>query len=393
MGAEVPLGTVPASSDHLERNLTRGERATWWCRRGSKARGFRYETAEGHAVVDAAIQRIQDLSIPPAWTQVRIAPSPRSRLQALGVDGSGQLQYLYRSSYRAHQERRKFERIEHFGDLLPRLRKETSVDIARPGLPREKVLAVLVRLIHRLYFRVGSEEGVDRHHTFGITTLRKRHLRVDADGGLHFRFRGKHHVAQQRVLVDEGLAAILRSLRALAGSHLFQWVDEGGGVHTIRGRELNDYLKAHSASDYSVKDFRTWHGTLLVAQELGKLGRAETATQRRRNLLKAVRSAAAQLGNTPAVCRRSYLHPSIVFLYERGITLVDVPLSPGRIRAVDDGPVVEEMQLLELFHVARVLRQRRLGRTQVATPDADGLLRLFAPHQMAHAEEHAIAAA
>lgn len=364
---------MPATAEHLDVNLNRGRRAHWWRRTGSKETGFRYVDEHGTPVSKAAQERIQHLAIPPAWTNVRVAPSARARLQALGVDGGGRLQYLYHPNFRKLQDRHKFERVEHFGELLGKLRKQTSLDIAEPGLGRRKVMAVVVRLVNSLYFRVGSEEGVERYRTFGITTLRKHHLKIEDDGTLLFKFDGKHHVRHRRVLVDAALAEILKQLRQLKGTHLFQWVDEEGGIHEIHGRELNDYVKELTAPEYSAKDFRTWHGTLLVAQELAKLGPAESQRQRKRNLAQAVRNAAAHLGNTPAVCKRSYLHPQIVSLYERGITLVDVPLDPGRITAQQTEPVVEEMQLLELFHVGRVLEAKgKRSRGRVVVPKASG---------------------
>lgn len=318
-----------------------------------------------------ALDRIKELAIPPAWSEVHISPSPRSRLQAIGLDGKGKAQYLYHPGFAARQALHKFEKIERFGDQLGRLRKVTNEHLRLEGLPRERVLAIVVRLINSLYFRVGSEAGVKRNRTYGVTTLRERHLRVDDEGRLIFNFSGKHHVHHRGILVDETLAKILRELRGLGGPHLFEYYGADGRLHPISGHDVNEYLQAAMGEDYTAKDFRTWHGTMMVAKELAKLGPAPNERQRQKNLVLAVRNAAARLGNTPAVCRRSYLHPAIIKLYGRGITLTDVPPNHERIEAVQEQASVEELQLLEMFHIARVLeaaeRERR-SKTRTAAP-------------------------
>lgn len=320
-----------------------------------------------------ALERVNKLAIPPAWTEVRISPSPRSRLQAIGLDGKGKAQYLYHPAFAARQALHKFEKIERFGDQLGRLRKITNEHLRLDGLPRERVLATVVRLINSLYFRVGSEAGVRRYRTYGVTTLRERHLRLDEEGRLVFNFSGKHHIHHRSILVDETLATILRALQGLGGPHLFEYYGADGKLHPIRGRDVNEYLRAATGGTFTAKDFRTWHGTLMVAKELAKLGPAPNERQRKKNLVLAVRNAAARLGNTPAVCRRSYLHPAIVKLYGRGITLTDVAPNHERIEAVQEQASVDELQLLEMFHIARVLaaaereRERR-SKSRVAAP-------------------------
>src|SRR5215212_2385223 len=213
----------------LAGSATRDRRARWWRRTGSKSRGFRYETADGKPIADeAALERVRSLVIPPAWRDVRISPSPRGSLQAIGVDKMGRVQRIYHPSFVAKRARRKYEKIERFGEALARLRRKTNEDIAREGLCKERVLAVVVRLINDLYFRVGSEESVRRYRTYGVTTLRNRHLEIRRGGRLIFSFVGKHHIRHRRILVDEELAALVRDIKSLGGSKLFQYVAEDG---------------------------------------------------------------------------------------------------------------------------------------------------------------------
>lgn len=349
-----------------------GRRAHWWRRAGSKEQGFAYLDEHGSELPEAAIERIRDLAIPPAWTEVRIAPSAQARLQAVGFDGKGKLQYLYHPDFRNRQDRHKFEKVERLGERLAAFRRATSEHIAQEGWGREKVLAVVVRLINELYFRVGSPEGVEKYRTYGITTLRKQHVRVEPDGSLRFSFDGKHHVHHRVVLVDERLGSLVAELKAHRGGPMFSYLNGDGGWHALRGKDVNQYLKSILGPEFTAKDFRTWHGTLIVAKELAKIGPAKSPRERKRNIALAVKNAASRLGNTPAVCRRSYLHPGVVSLYERGIVLTDVPLDAGRIQALESEPRRDELQLLELFHVARVLRARRSSGASVPKRQPDG---------------------
>jgi DNA topoisomerase I len=336
-----------------------GARAHWWRRVGAPRR-FRYVTEAGEPIRKLdEISRIRHLAIPPAWKEVRISPSKRSRLQVLGIDGGGKLQYLYHPSFVAHRQQHKFDRIEHFAEFLPRLRQTTSEHLAQDGLTKHRVLATIVRVINRLYFRVGSEAGVKKYRTYGVTTLRPHHLVFLDDGHVGFRFHGKHHIPTRRILVDETLERVLRELKARGGKKLFVYRNGDGKDHFLRGADVNEYIKDVTAANFSAKDFRTWAGTLLVAQELTKIGPAETERQRTRNINEAIQRAAAQLGNTPAVCRRAYLHPAVLELYNRGFTLGHLPPHDPVIVSQQSRLQPEEQALLELFHVARALRARR----------------------------------
>lgn len=338
-------------------SVTRGRRAGWWRRRGSKRSGFRYETAGGRPVRDPeALERIKSLAVPPAWGEVRISPSPRSSLQAIGLDTAGRVQRIYHPSFVAGRARRKYEKIERFGEHLPALRRKTNEDIAREGLSKERVLAVVVRLINDLYFRVGSETSVQRYRTYGVTTLRNRHLEIKRGGRLEFQFTGKHHVRHRRLLVDEELAALMRDIKALRGARLFNYVGEDGRVRPVTPRDVNEYIKAATAPDFSAKDFRTWGGSLLAAVALAEAGRCEGERQAKSNIVRAVKRVAEHLGNTPTVCRGCYIHPAVLEAYQRGQTIEE--FRPTRARLIlrqQPEYTVEELSLLKL------LRARKKG--------------------------------
>jgi DNA topoisomerase-1 len=335
----------------LPESVTRDRRARWWLRRGSKSRGFRYETADGERVTDeAALERIRSLAVPPAWRDVRISPSPRSRLQAIGVDKAGRVQRIYHAAFVAARARKKYEKIERFGEHLPALRRKANEDIEREGLGKERVLAVVIRLINDLYFRVGSEQSVRRYRTYGVTTLRERHVEIKRGGRLVFKFTGKHHIKHRRILVDEELAALLRDIKSIGGPRLFEYYGEDGRVHAVSPRDVNDYIKAATAPEFSAKDFRTWGGTLLAAIQLAEIGRCEDERQAKKNVVAAVKRVAEHLGNTPTVCRNCYIHPAVIEAYAEGKTIEE--FRPRRARVIERRQpeyTVEELALLKLL--------------------------------------------
>jgi DNA topoisomerase I len=329
-----------------------GRRARWLLRRGSKARGFWYEDWRGRRVADeATLERIKSLAVPPAWREVRVAPGPRSRLQAIGLDAAARVQRVYHPAFAAERQRRKYEKIVRFGEQLSKLRARTNEDIAREGLPRERVLAVVVRLINDLNFRVGSEESVRRYRTFGVTTLRNRHLEIKRGGRLVFQFTGKHHIRHRRILVDEELAALMRDIQSLPGPRLFQFYDEEQRrPRPVTPRDVNDYIKSATSPEFSAKDFRTWGGTLLCAVALADLGRAEDERQIKRNVARALRAVAEHLGNTPAVCRACYVHPAVFQSYAAGATLEEFrPRRERRVSRQQPDYLPEERALLKLL--------------------------------------------
>jgi DNA topoisomerase-1 len=350
--ATVLVGGAEKASKTVASAVERGARARWWRRRGSKSRGFWYEDARGRRVhEEAAIERIKSLAVPPAWKHVRVAPGAKCRVQAIGMDAAGRVQRIYHPTFAARRQREKFEKIIRFGDALARLRAQTNEDIAREGLPRERVLAVVIRLINDLYFRVGSEESVRRYRTYGVTTLRNRHLEIKRGGRLVFSFIGKHHVAHRRVLVDEELATLMRDIQSLRGARLFQFYDEElKRRRPITPRDVNDYIKAATSAEFSAKDFRTWGGTLLCAVALADLGKTDDEKRAKKNIARAVERVAERLGNTPTVCRASYIHPLVIESYLKGTTLEEFrPRKERRIGRQQPDYHPEERALLKML--------------------------------------------
>ena len=332
--------------------IEKGRRAKWWRRAGTMSRGFSYLDADGRKITDAEhLERIRSIVIPPAWKYVRISPFAGSSLQAVGMDTTGRVQYKYNPKFSEKQQRKKFAKIEKFGEHLPDLRRITSEHLALKGFPREKVLAVMMRLINSLYIRLGSEKSARHYKTYGITTLQNKHLVIGRKGKLIFEFVGKSHIKHRKVLVDEELAAVMRELKELGGSRkLFHYLDDEGKPCIVRPADINDYLKAATSPEFSSKDFRTWGGTLMAAVQLAELGAPGDEREMKKNIVKAVKNVAEQLGNTPTVCRGSYIHPAVLKTYEHGITLDEFrPRHTRRIKLAESGYEPEERALLKLF--------------------------------------------
>jgi len=336
----------------IKQRIERGKRGKWWRRVGKSSRSFRYLDHHDNRIVDEMhLTRIKSLVIPPAWKYVRISPSARNSIQALGMDAFGRIQYLYHPKFTEKQKVKKFSKIERFGEYLPALRRATNEHIALDGFPREKVLAIMMRLINSLYIRVGTEKSVKQYKTFGITTLQNRHLTIGKNGSLIFEFVGKHHIKHRNVLVDAELAAVLQQLKAVgAARKLFHYLDENGKAHVVKPQDINRYLKTFTAPEYSAKDFRTWGGSLMAAVELAELGRAESESQLKKNIVKAVKRVAEKLGNTPTVCRGSYVHPTVLSSYQSGVTIDQFrPRKSRRLERIESDYQPEELALMSLF--------------------------------------------
>ncbi|MDQ3321403.1 MAG: DNA topoisomerase IB [Acidobacteriota bacterium] len=350
MTKNTPIFDTAKSREIIEK----GKRAKWFQRKGGKASGFHYIDKDGNRIKDEKhLERIKSLVIPPAWKFVRVAPTFLSKIQAVGMDKNGRIQYLFHSKFRETQEKKKFQKIEKFAEHLPKLRKITNEHIALDGFPREKVLAVMTRLINSLYIRMGTEKSVKHYKTFGITTLQNRHLEVKK-GKLIFDFVGKHHVKHRKILVDKELAQIMQDLKAIGDARkLFNYLDENGKPRPVKPKDINDYLKTVTAPQFSAKDFRTWGGTLLTAVELAEIGKADNEKELKKNVCAAVKKVAEQLGNTPTVCRGSYIHPAVLKSYESGLTLEEfIPKRKRRIKRIDEDFEPEEIALLKLFQTA-----------------------------------------
>jgi DNA topoisomerase-1 len=352
MEGRVENSSVISERERLLAAVEKGRRRKWWQRKGSRSRGFRYFDASGKRVTDEAeIERINALVIPPAWRLVRISPSRNSSLQAVGVDTTGRIQYKYHQKFADRQQRKKFEKIERFGQILPELRKVTNEHLALEGFPREKVLAIMMRLINSLYFRVGSEKSVKRYKTFGITTLQNRHLTIDRRGRLVFDFVGKSHIKHRKILVDKELASIMKELKDLGPARkLFHYVADDGTLRSVKPSDVNNYIKSVASAEFSSKDFRTWAGSLLAAVELAELGSADDEKEMKRRLVQAVKVVSEQLGNTPAVCRGSYIHPKVIDAYCNGITVAEFePRRSRRIKLSQSDYEPSELALLKLL--------------------------------------------
>lgn len=304
--------------------MSRGVRRRWYLdlhgirREGTKQTGFTYRRPDGAAFADhKSLARFARLRIPPAWRDVRIARSDSAPLQAVGVDKKGRTQYLYHPRFRAAREEEKFRRVVEFGEALPSLRRRVRADLQqREGLERERVLAAIVRLIDQGFFRVGNEKSAKSESTYGLTTIRGKH--VDIDGAtLLFDYVGKWKKKHRRAITDDDVAGIVRALKGLRQPELFAFRDQAK-LRDVKDRHVNDYIQSIIGSSFTAKDFRTWAGTLLCSIALAMEGQATSKTQRKRKIKRAVDATAEQLGNTAAVCRKSYICPRLLDEYMDG---------------------------------------------------------------------------
>jgi DNA topoisomerase-1 len=302
--------------------------------------GFRYIDAKGEPVEDeATLKRIRSLAIPPAWTDVWICPQTNGHLQATGRDARGRKQYRYHPKWRTVRDEVKYERMIRFGKALPQIRKEVDRALSLPGLPREKVLATIVYLLEATMMRIGNDEYARENKSYGLTTLRNRHVRIDGSE-VEFRFRGKSGVYHDVKVHDRRLARIIQRTRDLPGQDLFQYLDDEGETHTIGSADVNDYLHAITGEDYTAKDFRTWSGTVLAAMALQEFEKVDSDAQAKKNVVRAIESVSEKLGNTPSVCRKCYVHPAVLDAYLDGTMLEGL-------RALAEEQLVEELQDLQ----------------------------------------------
>lgn len=317
------------------------------------ALGFRYKRADGRPVRSPAdLKRIRALAIPPAWTDVWICPDPKGHLQATGRDARGRKQYRYHAQWRAHRDGNKFDRLEEFAAVLPQLRERVGADISKQGLPREKVLAAVVQLLEKSLIRVGNDEYAKANRSFGLTTLRDQH--VDVKGStLRFVFRGKSGKRHTVDIDDRHLARIVKQCRDLPGQELFQYLDEGGRRKDVSSTDVNAYLREITGADFTAKDFRTWSGTVLTAAALREQPAAESMAAAKRNVVRAIEAVAGVLGNTPAVCRKSYIHPAILECYmDRSIDEKLARSMPAPVRKVASKLRADEVAALRLLACA-----------------------------------------
>lgn len=303
-------------------------------RRVRAGKGFVFRTARGRPVPAPEVARIRKLAIPPAWTEVHVAPSATAKLQAVGKDKAGRWQYRYHPRFRRRQEQRKFRKLVDFADALPKMRKRVAHDIRLRGLGRDRVLACAIRVLSTCFLRPGSDEYARRHRHYGLTTVRNEHVAVKGDR-VTFDYPGKSGQRQHREIRDRSVAHIVREMKKLPGKEVFKFVSDDGAVVDIKRDHLNDYIKSVMGPDFTAKDFRTWAGTLICACALARVAgkddellaampkktlqkKALRKIAVQKKLVEAVKETAAELGNTPAVARNSYIEPSVLSSFEKG---------------------------------------------------------------------------
>jgi DNA topoisomerase-1 len=287
-------------------------------RRRRSGAGFSYTDPAGRRISDSAtLKRIAALAIPPAWSDVWICPRPNGHIQATGRDARGRKQYRYHARWSQVRDEAKYGRMIAFAESLPRIRQHTERDLRQPGIPRTKVLAAVVRLLQETSIRIGNDEYRRQNKSFGLTTMLDRHARFDG-GRLRFEFKGKSGKQHAVELEDKRLARIVKQCQDIPGQELFQYLDDDGARHAIESADVNDYLREISGGDFTAKDFRTWNGTVLAMRYLRLCEAPSSANAGKRLVAGAIKNVAAELGNTPAVCRKAYVHPVVVNAYLDG---------------------------------------------------------------------------
>jgi DNA topoisomerase-1 len=339
--------------------------------RVSRSKHFAYIAPDGKAVTDEKeLARIKALAVPPAYTDVWICPIPNGHLQATGRDARGRKQYRYHKRWREIRDENKYGRMIAFAQALPTIRKRVETDLALPGLPREKVLATVVQLLETTAIRVGNDEYAKDNGSYGLTTLRDKHAKVDGSK-VRFSFRGKSGIRHAIDLRDRRLARIIRQCQDLPGQQLFQYVDDDGAAHAVDSSDVNEYIRAIAADDFSAKDFRTWLGTVTCAAMLAQQDDAQSQTERKQVLAAVIKDVAKRLGNTPSVCRKCYVHPHVLDAYlEHGALRMEQDMRHT------DGLLAEERFVLALLReraketdsdrTVRQLKQSLKGRKKKA---------------------------
>ena len=342
----------------------KGVRRRWYLdlhgirREGSKENGFTYRNASGSSVDDEkSLARIRKLRIPPAWQDARIARGDSAPLQAVGVDKKGRTQYLYHPRFRAHREEEKFKRVVEFGESLPALRRRVRADLKRSDLDREHVLAAIVRLIDQGFFRVGNDKSAKSEATYGLTTIRGKHVKVDGSV-LFFDYVGKWRKSQKRAIEDPEVAEVVQRLQKLRQPELFAFIDNGR-ARDVKDRHVNEYIQSIISKNFTAKDFRTWAGTLLCSITLGMVGQGASKAERKRRIKQAVQATAEQLGNTPAVCRASYICPRLLDEYMEGKPFEMLRKQHKGSPVVRVGLSKEERALLKFLRETIADRRRR----------------------------------
>jgi DNA topoisomerase I len=326
--------------------------------RKRKGDDFEYFDTDGKKITDETrLLRIRRLAIPPAYTDVWICPSANGHIQATGRDARGRKQYRYHERWREVRDENKYDRMVVFAKALPKIRRRVNRDLKRRGLPREKVLATVVQLLERTFIRVGNQEYAKENKSFGLTTMRSHHVDVTATK-LKFRFRGKSGKPHEVDVTDRRLAKIIRQLQDLPGQDIFQYVDEEGEVRDVTSQDVNEYLREITGEDFTAKDFRTWAGTVLAAMALNAQDAFKNKTQAKKNIKDAISAVAKILGNTPAVCRKCYVHPAVLETYLDGATIEGLKKKTKETLERKAGDLRSEEAAVMTFLQARLEKKR-----------------------------------
>lgn len=349
------------SDEHVESAEAAGLRyvtdAVPGIRRKRSGRGFSYIGVDGAVIRDKAeLERIRKLVIPPRWTDVWICTNPSGHLQVTARDARGRKQYRYHPKYRAVRDETKFGRMIAFSEILPLIRERIERDIALPELARDKVLATVVWLLERTLIRVGNDEYARDNGSFGLTTLRRRHVTVSG-AKLRFEFRGKSGIAHSVAVTDRRIAHVVQRCQELPGQELFQYLDADGKRQSVDAGDINEYLRRITGRQVTAKDFRTWAGTTLAATALRDLGGFTTEKQAKAKIVSAIDQISKRLGNTRAVCRKYYVHPAVIEAYMEGVT---IPPTPGEVRQLRTSGGAPGLRRDELL-VVELLRKRGRG--------------------------------
>ncbi|WP_348267172.1 DNA topoisomerase IB [Edaphobacter paludis] len=311
-------------------------------------KGFRYIDSDGKPVRDKeTLARIKSLVIPPAWTGVWICPNPKGHLQVTGRDAKGRKQSRYHPRWREVRDETKYERMILFGTALPGIRERVEQDLAMPGLPRPKILATIVRLMETTLIRVGNEEYARQNKSYGLTTMRNKHVEVDG-GTVTFSFQGKSGVKHTIDITDRRIARIVERCQDIPGYELFQYVDRDGTYHSVDSADVNEYLREISSQEFTAKDFRTWAGSVLACAALREVAGFDSETEAKRNVAQAIKQVAARLGNTPSVCRKCYVHPAVLECYMNGVMEAVKRVQEQEVDA-EEALRAEEARLLKLL--------------------------------------------
>jgi DNA topoisomerase-1 len=356
------------SLDPLKSAVAAGLRYVDGCgpciRRVRRGSGFGYRGADGRPLDAAELERIRALAIPPAWTNVWICPTRHGHIQAIGWDAKGRKQYRYHSAYRAVRDQAKFSRMVAFGTALALIRQRVEKDLRRRGLPREKVLATVVRLLQTTYIRVGNAEYARDNESFGLTTLRNRHVQISG-ATLRFQFKGKSGQRHLLEVTDRHLARIVQQCQDLPGYELFEYVDEAGETRVVDSADVNEYLRKIAGQEFTAKDFRTWAGTVLAARELVAVKPARRPAEAKKKIAAAVKRVAEKLGNRPAASRKYYIHPAIFEAYEDG-SLFETMREGARQEEAYHGQGLRAEEYAVMVIIAKSLEKLAAGRARAA---------------------------